>query len=224
MKKSRTKLLVLTIVALVMFLLLGMVAYILLAPETWWKPIYIQFDAQEALADNSATPASSSENMPPATTPPQETAHAQPEPIAPQQLVMPAIQPGQGVMYELDPKVVNLAEPGGLRYLQAGIVLEFHPTVKEYYHAKTSAEADTETASAHSSGEDVAADPFQDAINGMRPVIDDILTTLLSSKTFNQISTIEGKQALKQELMANINAALGYQGVVNIYFTEFVIQ
>lgn len=210
----------LLIPVVVTVLLLGLVAYILLAPETWWKPIYIQFDAQEASANSGATPASTPEHLPPALTPPVEAAHVPPAAIAPQ-LVMPAIQPGQGVMYKLEPKVVNLAEPGGLRYLQAGIVLEFHPTVREYYQTRTPGEA----ASAHGSGgESAAADPFQEAVDAMRPVIDDLVTTLLSSKTFNEISTIDGKQALKQELITKINAALGYQGVVNVYFTEFVVQ
>ena len=39
-----------------------------------------------------------------------------------------------------------------------------------------------------------------------------------------EIATIEGKQALKQELMTAVNEILGYQGVINIYFTDFVIQ
>ncbi|MCL4294720.1 MAG: flagellar basal body-associated FliL family protein [Anaerolineae bacterium] len=206
--------------AVVTVLLLGMVAYVLLAPETWWKPIYIEFDAEAASANTSTPPAATPESQAPEMIPAIEPGHLEPASAAPQ-LVMPAIQPGQGVMYQLEPKVVNLAEPGGLRYLQAGIVLEFHPTVKEYYQARMSGE----TAPAHGSGsEDSALDPFQGAIDAMRPVIDDIVTTVLSSKTFNEISTIEGKQVLKQELITKINAVLGYQGIVNIYFTEFVVQ
>ena len=210
----------------VTILLVSMVAYILLAPETWWKPIYVQFDAQEASANSStaqvANPDSHSpENVSSKITPPVEANQLEPTNIAPQ-LVMPAIQPGEGVMYPLDPKVVNLADPGGLRYLQAGIVLEFHPTVKEYYQAKMS----SEPAAAHGGESETAelTDPLKEAIDTIRPVIDDMVTTVLSSKTFSEISTIEGKQALKQELIARLNAALGYQGVINIYFTEFVVQ
>jgi hypothetical protein len=204
----------------VTLLLASTVGYILLAPDTWWKPIYIQY-TDEASANSGTAEAVTPESQPAAITPPGEVASG-PGNIVPQ-LVMPAIQPGQGVMYQLEPKVVNLAEPGGLRYLQAGIVLEFHPTVKEYYLAKTSGEGAT---TSHSSEAAAAtpADAFQAAIDSMRPVIDDIVTTDLSSKTFNEIATIEGKQALKQELIGKINAALGYQGVINIYFTEFIVQ
>ncbi|NJN92611.1 MAG: hypothetical protein HC875_00285 [Anaerolineales bacterium] len=215
----------------VVLVLVGMVAYILFAPETWWKPIYIRFDAAEASADNGTTPtteAEASTHEAPGST---EEGHSAPLPAALDpthtqpavtgtQLVMPAIQPGQGIMYELESKVVNLAEPGGLRYLQAGVVLEFHPSVKDYYEAKITEEA----ASGHSAEGEAVADPFHEAIDAMRPVIDDIATTVLSSKTFNDVATIEGKQILKQELMTNINTALGYQGVINIYFTEFVVQ
>lgn len=221
----------------VVLVLVGMVAYVLFAPETWWKPIYIRFDAAEASADNGAAapttesnagtseaPAVAEESHPTQLPAALDPTHNQPA-VAGTQLVMPAIQPGQGIMYELDSKVVNLAEPGGLRYLQAGIVLEFHPSVKDYYEAKMTEEA----AAGHSSSAEgesaaAAADPFKEAIDAMRPVIDDIVTTLLSSKTFNDVASIEGKQMLKQELMTNINTALGYQGVINIYFTEFVVQ
>lgn len=220
----------------VVTVLIGTVAYILLAPETWWKPIYIRFDAEEASANNNAahpsTPEAAAtreftlaaaESLPPQITPLLESGHLGTSNNAPQ-LIMPAIQPGQGVMYKLDPKVVNLADPGGLRYLQASIVLEFHPTVKEYYEAKMLEKQNSGESSGHSSGGEVVVDPFEEAMDSMRPVIDDIVTTVLSSKTFSEISTIEGKQTLKQELITKINTALGYQGVINIYFTEFVVQ
>ncbi len=218
--------------------LIGMILYVLFAPETWWKPIYIRFDADTASAANGVVEGSTPEGGAASTVQPAVENHTPEASLTPglgshqpvgaaQQLVMPAIQPGQGVMYKLDPKVVNLAEPGGLRYLQVSLVLEFHPSVKEYYETKMSGETATEAqaASGHSGGESNAVgDPFQEAIDSMRPVIDDIVTTLFSSKTFKDIATIEGKQQLKQELMTQINTALGYQGVINIYFTDFVVQ
>lgn len=215
--------------------LIGMVLYVLFAPETWWKPIYIRFDAETASAATGTAEASTHAEATASTHAPAPNSHSSepslvPDPVShepaatTQKLVMPAIQPGQGVMYKLDPKVVNLAEPGGLRYLQVSLVLEFHPSVKEYYEAKMSGETETAASSGHGGAATVAHDPFQDAIDTLRPVIDDIVTTLLSSKTFKDIATIEGKQQLKQDLMTQINTALGYQGVINIYFTEFVVQ
>lgn len=214
--------------AVVGLLFVSMILYILFAPETWWKPIYIKFDAETASAD-TATPEgetasaetghSAAAQLPGATTAEEAAVSHSPK------LIMPSIQPGQGVMYNLDPKVVNLAEPGGLRYLQATLVLEFHPSVKEYYETKVHDEAAADAESSHAAeGEAAAPDVFQEAIDTMRPVIDDIVTTVLSSQTYNSVATIEGKHALKQQLITQINTALGYEGIINIYFTEFVIQ
>jgi flagellar FliL protein len=114
-------------------------------------------------------------------------------------------------MYALDTKVVNLAEPGGFRYLQAAIVLEFYPNQDDYY--QLSEEERT-----------VAEEQFQVAMDAHRPVLDDIVMTTLSSKTFSDIATIAGKDTLKQELTAAINEALGYPAVAHVYFTEFVVQ
>lgn len=192
---------------LVGFLLMGLAAYILLAPETWWKPFYVRLEMDDTEAAAAATTQPVEPAM--ATQPvPQQTA-AMPQPMQPGSY----IQNGEpaGIMYELSPKVVNLAEPGGFRYLQVSMVLELWPLIDNYNQLQ---------------GEerDLAIDQFREKMNSWQPVIDDILTTTLSSKTFADISTVEGKQALKEELMASINELLGYQGVINIYFTEFVVQ
>jgi flagellar basal body-associated protein FliL len=185
---------------LVSIISLGVILYILLAPETWWKPIYVRMELDETptpeLQVEATAPTQAQQNVIP--TGPQTISH---------------IQTGQpsGIMYKLEPKVVNLAEPGGLRYLQVAVVLELWPLIENYSHL----EGEERT---------LAVDQFTEVIDTRRPVIYDILTTLLSSKTYNDIATIEGKQALKTELMSAINNALGYQGVINIYFTEFVVQ
>ena len=129
-----------------------------------------------------------------------------------------------GVMYPLDSKAVNLAEPGGLRYLQAAIVLEFRPLATSATDAEA---ADAGGGSAHGAADTEVVDPYADFkadIDQRRPVIDDIVMTILSSKTFNEIATVEGKQTLKEELMTAINDALGYPAVMNVYFTEFIVQ
>ena len=92
---------------LVGFLLMGLAAYILLAPETWWKPFYVRLEMDDTEAAAAATtqpvePAMATQPMP------QQTA-AMPQPMQPGSY----IQNGEpaGIMYELSPKVVNLAEP-----------------------------------------------------------------------------------------------------------------
>jgi flagellar FliL protein len=176
--------------------LIGLVLYTLLAPASWWKPIYVRIES-----DETPTPTSQVE------VPSQ--AEYQPDPQVVSQ-VSP-FQPGWGLMYELDTKVVNLADPGGMRYLQASIVLEFSPLMNDLYRL----EGEERT---------LAEENFRQQIDSRRPVIDDIVMSTLSSKTLSEIVTIEGKQALKEELIEKINDALGYHGVVNVYFTDFVVQ
>jgi len=52
---------------------------------------------------------------------------------------------------------------------------------------------------------------------------DDILTTL-SSKSFEDICTLEGKYQLRAELKVSLNQRLTTGKVTNIYFTEFIVQ
>lgn len=180
--------------------LLGSVLYVLLAPDYWWKPFYVRVEDQTT----GATQAQGDVVVQQAAT--SQVVQAQEvQPVGYFQGRQPL-----GIMYALDPKVVNLAEPGGLRYLKATITLELWP-LEDF----SSLEEEERTQ---------AEETFLETIDARRPKIDDIVTSLLSSKTFNEIATIEGKEQLKQDLAATINDALGYQGVVNVYFTDFVIQ
>ncbi|GAG32653.1 unnamed protein product, partial [marine sediment metagenome] len=52
----------------------------------------------------------------------------------------------------------------------------------------------------------------------------DTILLLLSSQSFSEISTMEGKLELKQALLSRINHALGGRIVQRLYFTEFVVQ
>jgi flagellar FliL protein len=52
----------------------------------------------------------------------------------------------------------------------------------------------------------------------------DRLIFLLSSKTFEDLSTLEGKYQLQAEIAKKLNDALGVAVVEKAYFTEFVVQ
>jgi flagellar FliL protein len=47
---------------------------------------------------------------------------------------------------------------------------------------------------------------------------------LVPAKKYADISTVEGKDVLREELVAKLNSFLKPDSVTNIYFTEFVIQ
>jgi flagellar FliL protein len=52
----------------------------------------------------------------------------------------------------------------------------------------------------------------------------DSIILLLTSQAFQDISSVEGKLGLKQEVMNRANLVLGAGMVSRIYFTEFVVQ
>lgn len=101
-----------------------------------------------------------------------------------------------GTMVEVAPFIVNLADPGGKRYLKLTISLDVG-----------------------------SEEGMQAKVEAVMPRIRDSLLLLLSSKTYTDISTVAGKVRLRNEVLKIVNRALaGTQGVHAVYFTEFVIQ
>ncbi|MCF6201910.1 MAG: flagellar basal body-associated protein FliL [Hydrogenimonas sp.] len=103
-------------------------------------------------------------------------------------------QMGVGPMYPLDKFTVNLMSENGRRYLVAKINLEEDSE-------ELTPELDKKTA-----------------------LIRDVIISILSSKTVEEITTAKGKAKLKDEIINQINKHLEDGEVRHIYFTEFVIQ
>jgi flagellar FliL protein len=61
-------------------------------------------------------------------------------------------------------------------------------------------------------------------IQSRLPQVRDLLLTLFTSKTFDDIRTPEGKQQLREEIIARINQVLDRDVVKAVYFTEFIVQ
>jgi flagellar FliL protein len=98
------------------------------------------------------------------------------------------------VTMPLDPFLVNLADKESRRYLKLKLELE----------------VDSEGA---------AKD-----LEKSQPRIRDALILLLSSKTYLDLASSEGKQQLKQEIKQKVTAIPGGNKVSEIFFTEFVAQ
>ncbi|MCJ7530409.1 MAG: flagellar basal body-associated FliL family protein [Anaerolineales bacterium] len=135
------------------------------------------------------------------------------------------IKPGQGIMFDTGTKIVNLAEPSGRRYIRANIVLEFAPDDIAYYLTPV------EPASESSGGEGKTgaaqptyAEKFKTELEDKRPLIDDTIITLLSSKSFESIYTAAGKEQLRNEIMTLLNARMPEYRIILVYFTEFTVQ
>ena len=96
--------------------------------------------------------------------------------------------------YKMDTLIVNLADQGGKRYLRITMEMEL-------------------------SGPEVLEE-----IPKRLPQLRDTILMILPSKQYADISTTEGKIALRDELIAKINTILKKGTVTTIFFTEFVVQ
>ena len=106
----------------------------------------------------------------------------------------PAAAEVGGQLVTLDAFVVNLSDPMGRRYLKTTL--------------------DVEVASAAAAAELTAA----------MPKVKDTLLLLLSSKSFEDISSMDKKIELKNDIVSRLNQIIGKNKVRNVYFTEFVVQ
>lgn len=102
--------------------------------------------------------------------------------------------PNLGIMFSLDPFIVNLAGSQGKRFLKVTVSLELsapevHAEVKE----------------------------------NIQKIMDSILV-LLSSKNFEDVYSVQGKFKLKDEITARVNRFLVLGHIKEAYFTEFIIQ
>jgi flagellar FliL protein len=156
--------------SMVKFIIIGVVALVLVAGGFFGLKMFMGGDEEEEANGGKAKPA--------ATEPP------------------PAEVEAPGAMVEIPSFIVNLADPGGKRYLKLSISMDI--------------------------GTDEATKARVDQV---MPRIRDSLLLLLSSKNYSDISTVAGKVRLRNEVLKIVNRALaGTQGVHAVYFTEFVIQ
>jgi flagellar FliL protein len=56
------------------------------------------------------------------------------------------------------------------------------------------------------------------------PQVRDAIISLLASKSFEEVRSMEGKNFLREELLLRVNALLRAGTVTAVYFTEFVVQ
>ena len=99
-----------------------------------------------------------------------------------------------GMMFPLDPFVVNLAGSEGKRFLKVTISLELS-TPEVHLELK----------------------------ENIQKITDSILV-LLSSKAFEDVYSVQGKFKLKDEVTTRVNRFLVVVHVKDAYFTEFIIQ
>lgn len=99
-----------------------------------------------------------------------------------------------GPMVEMEDFTVNLLNENGKRYLRTKINLELD------------------------------SEDLMPEIDKKIPVLRDIIIQILASKQVEEITTKDGKERLKDELVKAVNRALIDGQIKNVYFTTFVIQ
>ncbi len=112
----------------------------------------------------------------------------------------------------LKERVFNLATgPGGSKhYLKLGTSIEFETTDPEWYELK---------------GEPLtkALEEFdKDDIGSGRTIIEDLITTIVSGKRVEDISSAEGKDKLREEIRDAISHHVAEPLVHRVLFTSFI--
>lgn len=106
---------------------------------------------------------------------------------------------GKPLYLAIDPAfVVNLQDHGSLRFLQVGVEVMTHQH------------------------------QVIDALNLNMPQVRDRLVMLFSSQTYESVNTLQGKEHLRKEALAQIRQVMQKEidepGVDAVYFTSFVMQ
>jgi len=98
-------------------------------------------------------------------------------------------------LYPMETFIVNLADRGGKRYLRVTMQLEMD------------------------------SEEVKDEIDRRLPHLRNSILMILPSKSYQDVDTAQGKIALRDEIIVNLNTVLNQEAAVtNLFFTEFVVQ
>ncbi len=106
----------------------------------------------------------------------------------------PNAPPMKTIIDHLSTFIVNLADQSGSRYLKVTMDLS------------------------------LSNEAVKKEIEDKMPMVRDTIITILSNKYYNDIATPAGKLTLKRELISRLNVMLTTGRILDIYFTEFVVQ
>ncbi|MGE3267746.1 MAG: flagellar basal body-associated protein FliL [Chloroflexota bacterium] len=127
-------------------------------------------------------------------------------------------KPKVGMMLPMRERIVNLSDPGVMRYLKVTITLEMAnhsgkdlPTGEKYKEAQTE---------------------LKNELGGTLPRMEDELTVILTARTSAELMNPDGKQRLRDEIKSRMNKALEKLSpdplerheVLGVYFNDFIIQ
>lgn len=127
-------------------------------------------------------------------------------------------KPKFGMMIPMRERIVNLSDPGVMRYLKITTVLEISDmSLKELPKGEKYVEKQAE---------------LKKEMAGSLPMIENEMTSILTGKTSTELMSPEGKQRLRDDIKVRVNKALEKvahdpkerQEVLSVYFSDFIIQ
>jgi flagellar basal body-associated protein FliL len=133
-------------------------------------------------------------------------------PAAPPKVPNPST--GQlGPMLALDDRVINLnvGSAGSYKYAKLGVSIEMRPSTASFYDLHGTERTKSET---------TELDKYSDQV----PRLLDALGSVVSSHDSATLITPDGRAKLKSELLDAFRKILGSDEVIDVYFTNFVMQ
>ncbi len=127
-------------------------------------------------------------------------------------------KPKVSIMVPMRERIVNLSDSNSMRYLKATLVLEMVD-----YQSKEQPKGEEYTKRQTELKKDMASS---------LPLIDDEITSILTSKTSADLMSPDGKQKLRDDLKSRINKDFEKltpdpkerPEVLSVYFSDFIIQ
>lgn len=122
-----------------------------------------------------------------------------------------------GLMYPMAERVLNLAGSGGVpHYARIELAIEFERPKEPARPAKKA------EAKGKESGPPL--DPALEPVAERRALIDDALVRILGTKTLEGMTSAEGREALKQEMLAAVEEIVPEPAPLAVYIVRLIVQ
>lgn len=116
-----------------------------------------------------------------------------------------------GPMLALDERVINLQGGGPFRYAKVGVTVELRPASSDFYALAGEPRAAAEKLTTVEHEPEI-------------PLILDALGRIVSARSATELVSVDGRAHLKDQLIEAIRGVLGEKEVLNVYFTDLVMQ
>jgi len=116
--------------------------------------------------------------------------------------------------FMIEDLVVNPAGTKGKRYLSASIGFDYAKAILSEEDQEESSGGGGHGSATESSG----------GSDKRTRVVRDLLIKILTAKTIEQLSSIEGKDSLRTEIMSTLNHEMAPDTIYKVYFVDYLLQ